>query len=104
MLQRDPEKRPTAVQLLHHPWLTRLDGGSGSSSSGGGSSSSRGSEGVDRGEGAGLEEEAPLNDTLVQRLQRYGTYGRLKQVRGTTRRLGGGAAKGCGGTHAMACK
>ncbi|KIZ00641.1 hypothetical protein MNEG_7321 [Monoraphidium neglectum] len=80
MLQRDPEKRPTAVQLLHHPWLTRLDGGSGSSSSGGGSSSSRGSEGVDRGEGAGLEEEAPLNDTLVQRLQRYGTYGRLKQV------------------------
>lgn len=28
--------------------------------------------------------DRPLGDTLVQRLQRYGTYGRLKQVQGLT--------------------
>ncbi|GBF96832.1 calcium-dependent kinase-like [Raphidocelis subcapitata] len=64
MLQRDPEQRPTAAQLLRHPWLARLDAPSAADGGGG---------------GGGLE-GAPLSDTLVQRLQRYGTYGRLKQI------------------------
>jgi serine/threonine protein kinase len=73
-LQRDPSKRPTAAALLEHPWLARqgvasvadgVSSGASSSSSGNGSSSSS---------------ERPLDDTLVQRLQRYGTYGRFKQV------------------------
>lgn len=84
MLERDPEKRPSAAALLRHPWLAALnsDGASGSSGVGGGGGSSG---------GAGAE-GAPLADTLVQRLQRYGTYGRLRQVGGAARAGGRPAA------------
>ncbi len=65
--QRNPAVRPTAAEALHHPWLQQYDasapGGDGDAGSDGSSHSSR-----------------PLNDSLVQRLQRYGTYGRLKQL------------------------
>ncbi|MEW5315836.1 MAG: hypothetical protein WDW38_007238 [Sanguina aurantia] len=92
LLQRDPALRPTAEEALSHPWLNQPDpnGGGGSSSSpeslctpdfsdgsadgtenGGGSSSSSCSD-----ESGG----AALGDSIVQRLQRYGTYGRLKQL------------------------
>lgn len=67
MLTRDPLQRPTAAELLKHPWLsaavTSLDDSDSSSSSSSSVPSTR-----------------PLDDSLVQRLQRYGTYGRLKQV------------------------
>jgi calcium-dependent protein kinase len=70
MLQRDPAARPSAAELLRHPWLAQLDEGGGGGAGGG---------------AAGL----PLSDTLVQRLQRYGTYGRLKQARGGGKRAQG---------------
>mmetsp|Transcript_18592 Transcript_18592/g.56153 ORF Transcript_18592/g.56153 Transcript_18592/m.56153 type:complete len:489 (-) Transcript_18592:1324-2790(-) len=52
LLQRDADMRPTALEALHHPWLQ------------GGTSAS----------------DAPIDRSIVQRLQRFGTYGRLKQV------------------------
>jgi hypothetical protein len=145
MLERDPQQRPTAAQLLQHPWLSGAQEcaacwgarrpppsaddcracvqqqGAGTASS---SSSSRGGAG-----GAGKQQQQqqqqpgaqealespgppphhpqqqqqqqaqqqqaqrdgqapahvplylrPLEDSLVQRLQRYGTFSRLKQV------------------------
>eukprot|EP00803_Ostreobium_quekettii_P004365 evm.model.scf_394.1 EVM.evm.TU.scf_394.1 scf_394:12902-20036(+) len=53
LLQREPEKRPTAEQALEHEWLSEGEGGAST---------------------------MPLNASLVQRLQRFGTYGRLKQA------------------------
>lgn len=55
MLERDQMRRPTAQQLLSHPWLVEQDAGL--------------AMGVD-----------PMGRTLVQRLQRFGTYGRLKRM------------------------
>jgi calcium-dependent protein kinase len=43
-----------------------------------GITSSSSSSGVNG--GSSSSSERPLDDTLVQRLQRYGTYGRFKQV------------------------
>lgn len=73
-LQRDPSKRPTAAALLEHPWLARQ--GVASIADGVSSSASSSSSG----NGSSSSSERPLDDTLVQRLQRYGTYGRFKQV------------------------
>eukprot|EP00193_Tetraselmis_chui_P005541 CAMPEP_0177756298 /NCGR_PEP_ID=MMETSP0491_2-20121128/3028_1 /TAXON_ID=63592 /ORGANISM="Tetraselmis chuii, Strain PLY429" /LENGTH=564 /DNA_ID=CAMNT_0019271859 /DNA_START=638 /DNA_END=2332 /DNA_ORIENTATION=+ len=50
LLQRDVKKRLTIDQALGHPWLQ-----------------------------AGIAPEEPLADDVVQRLQRYGTYGRFRQ-------------------------
>ena len=58
LLQRDPALRPTAEQALHHPWLASLE----------------------RDKLLSTSSTVPLGDTIVQRLQRYGTYGRLKQA------------------------
>mmetsp|Transcript_12971 Transcript_12971/g.36475 ORF Transcript_12971/g.36475 Transcript_12971/m.36475 type:complete len:713 (-) Transcript_12971:770-2908(-) len=55
MLQRDPNKRLSAAEALEHPWLQedrRCDD----------------------------KEATPFSDSIVQRLQRFGTYGRLKQM------------------------
>ncbi|KAI8104773.1 hypothetical protein M9434_003325 [Picochlorum sp. BPE23] len=52
MLQRNPENRPTAAQALQHEWITKLNGG---------------------------DEKVVRQKTFVQRLQRFGTYGLLKQ-------------------------
>lgn len=52
LLRRDPGKRITAVQALEHPWVK--EGGSAS--------------------------DASLTGSVVQRLQRYATYGHLKQL------------------------
>ena len=60
LLTRDPARRPTAAEALAHPWFARLDDTSGAP--------------------AAAAAEPPLLDTVVQRLQRFGTYGRLKQV------------------------
>ena len=53
-LQRDEKARPTAEQLLEHPWLQ------------------------DEVEVS----DAPFDDTIVQRLQRFGLYGRWAAVVG----------------------
>ena len=58
LLQREPEKRPTAEEALKSPWLAEGSGGTASTRS----------------------SAVPLGDSIVQRLQRYGTYGRLKQA------------------------
>lgn len=61
MLQREPSARPIATQLLQHKWLV-----------------SRHAD-----QGGNLHHDVQggaVNDTLVQRLQRYGTYGKLKQA------------------------
>lgn len=62
LLTRDAAARPTAHEALAHPWFAdMLDGGAGTGGGNGGAGES-------------------LLDTVVQRLQRFGTYGRLKQV------------------------
>lgn len=55
LLQKDPRKRPTAIEALQHPWVR--EGGSGAANP-----------------------EAKLSSTVVQRLQMYGTFGRLKKA------------------------
>jgi len=50
LLQEDPEKRPTAQQALQHPWVQAE------------------------------ASDAPFSQSLVQRLQRFGSYNRFKQV------------------------
>lgn len=55
LLQRDEKLRPTAEQALAHPWL-REDWEGGPAA------------------------DVPLSDTIVQRLQRFGTYGRFRQA------------------------
>lgn len=55
LLQRDEALRPTAEQALLHPWLQPEE---------------RQPEGGD----------VPLGATIVQRLQRFGTYGRLRKA------------------------
>lgn len=55
LLQRDPAARPAAADMLRHPWLA--------------------SQHADE-----RPADGGINDTLVQRLQRYGTYGKLKQA------------------------
>lgn len=71
MLDRDADARPTAAELLRHPWLVRAaaeeqQGGSEEESAAGAS--------------AGAADAAPLDASLVQRLQRFGAYGRLRQL------------------------
>lgn len=51
-LQRDEKKRPTAEQLLDHPWL----------------------------QDELAVSDVPFSDTIVQRLQRFGLYGRFRQL------------------------
>lgn len=63
-LRRDETQRPTAEQLLQHPWLQ---------------------DDCD-------VSDAPFDDTIVQRLQRYGLYGRFRQV--ALRALIGSLAEG----------
>jgi len=53
LLQRAADARPTADAALQHPWLQ---------------------------EDAETSAQMPLGDSIVQRLQRYGTFGRLKQA------------------------
>jgi calcium-dependent protein kinase len=51
MLQRDADDRPSAAECLQHEWIVSLD-----------------------------EQQCRKQDTVVQRLQRFGTYGLLKQT------------------------
>lgn len=53
LLQRDPAQRPTAVEALKHSWLSYTEE---------------------------VASDLPLGGDIVQRLQRFGTYGRLKQI------------------------
>ncbi len=55
MLDRDRKQRPTAAECLQHEWMFSLGGP------------------------PEAYEEDTLKDTVVQRLQRFGTYGLLKQ-------------------------
>jgi len=100
MLERDPSKRPTAAELLHHPWLVEAGRcrscwtNSSSNSSGSNALYSIGSNGGSNGSnGRGQQQQQqvplylqPLEDSLVQRLQRYGTFSKLKQVGGREKR------------------
>ena len=52
LLQEDPAARPTAQEALRHPWL-QLES---------------------------RTEDPPLGDSIVQRLQRFHTYDKFKQV------------------------
>lgn len=52
LLQRDPKTRPSAQQALEHPWVRE----------------------------SGAATNLPLSGSVVQRLQRFSTYGHLKQV------------------------
>ncbi|KAK9868544.1 hypothetical protein WJX84_003705 [Apatococcus fuscideae] len=53
LLQRDPKQRPSAGDALHHRWLNPAEDDSS---------------------------DRTLSGSIVQRLQRFGTYGRLKQA------------------------
>lgn len=57
LLSRNPEERPTATAALSHPWLRATAVGDQSS-----------------------HDVVELGDSIVQRLQRYGTFGMLKQA------------------------
>lgn len=61
LLTRDPQRRPSALESLQHPWFKCIDDGGD-------------------GNGCGAGAAPALRDTVVQRLQRFGTYGRLKQI------------------------
>lgn len=52
MLERDPSKRVRAAEALRHPWLQDAESSSA----------------------------LPLRSSVVQRLQRFATYGHLKQL------------------------
>jgi len=79
LLQREPSARPTAEEALASPWLRKRK--SGGSSRGIGSGFGSVSSGSDS-DNVGLQNGSGvlLGDTIVQRLQRYGMYGRLKQA------------------------
>jgi calcium-dependent protein kinase len=52
LLQRDPNHRLSALQALQHPWIKELDD----------------------------HPEIPLAGSVLQRIQRFATYGRMKQM------------------------
>ena len=52
LLNRDPLRRPSAIECLQHPWVKE----------------------------GGVAEDKPLGGDIVQRLQRFGTYGAFRQV------------------------
>lgn len=95
---RNESQRPSAVEALNHPWLLGVDedgqdGGIvlvGSVGSVGSMGSVGSFESLDATSLVGAPNPAklfgpssqPLGDTLVQRLQRYGGYSKLKKVRG----------------------
>lgn len=60
MLERNPAKRVRAADALRHPWLTDAD----------------------------TSPALPLRSSVVQRLQRFATYGHLKQVGGSLKAPG----------------
>ncbi|KAG2500226.1 hypothetical protein HYH03_001804 [Edaphochlamys debaryana] len=95
LLDRNPATRPTAERALLHPWLRQYDpsyssllstasfdsAGYDSASGGGGGAGNGGGWRPDAAGGAAASGSGrPLSDSLVQRLQRFGTYGRLKQL------------------------
>jgi len=106
MLQRDPAQRPTAAQLLQHPWLTGKVNSTirpvspmasaaditaaAAGAAAAAAAAAAAPEAVAAAAVAAAPAERPLDDSLVQRLQRYGTWGRLKQVS-----KGRGGAGGC---------
>ena len=80
LLDRDPAKRLSAIDALKHPWLqdTPLLSGDGQGYGSGG-----GGEGEGGGSGSGLglgARDLPLQKSIIQRLQRFGTYSFLKQI------------------------
>jgi hypothetical protein len=92
MLHRDPHQRPSAAQLLQHPWLTGKVNSTirpvspiasaadiTAAAAAGAAAAAAGAAAAAAGAVAAAPER-PLDDSLVQRLQRYGTWGRLKQV------------------------
>jgi len=52
LLERDPKKRPSAKEALEHPWIRDAQGAA----------------------------DLPLGGSVIQRLQRFSTYGALKQM------------------------
>lgn len=112
---RNESQRPSAVEALNHPWLLGVDedgqdGGVvlvGSVGSVGSMGSVGSFESLDAASLVGAPNPAklfgpssqPLGDTLVQRLQRYGGYSKLKKVDvlwGLCTHAGGGAALASG--------
>jgi calcium-dependent protein kinase len=72
MLRRDADARPSAAELLRHPWLVKAaeaEAGGGAVTATQASSSS-----------SSAASPPPLDASLVQRLQRFGAYGRLRQL------------------------
>jgi Ca2+-binding EF-hand superfamily protein len=81
MLERDPEQRPPAAELLRHPWLagqTRR-----SSAANAGPQQQQHQSSAARSMPGNVTAQLPeaLAESLVQRLQRYGIYGQIRQVR-----------------------
>ncbi|KAF5831241.1 kinase-like domain-containing protein [Dunaliella salina] len=86
LLTRNPDERPTALEALHHSWLESAAGhASGAGRSEGQSSRSSSSSDEEEGQADRHTSDSSASsisydDSLVQRLQQYGTYNRLKQV------------------------
>eukprot|EP00967_Tisochrysis_lutea_P007465 scaffold8874_cov21-Tisochrysis_lutea.AAC.5 len=82
------DERPTALEALHHPWLeaaaadansTRRSGWLSSRSSSSSSSSDEEEGQADRHTSNTDTSSSSYDDSLVQRLQQYGTYNRCKR-------------------------
>eukprot|EP00798_Chlamydomonas_sp_ICE-L_P003929 gene3929-14005_t len=80
LLTREPEHRPSAAIALKHPWVKE----EGSAEDAPLTNTVVQAISCCRpqapmGQGGGISEDAPLTNSVVQRLQRFSTYGRLKQ-------------------------
>jgi calcium-dependent protein kinase len=82
VLTRDADARPAAAELLRHPWLVaaaELEAGGGGGAAAGAAAAAA-TAARPSSSSSSSSPPPPLDPSLVQRLQRFGAYGRLRQL------------------------